>query len=144
MSDYIKELRSLIGNRPIIIVGATILVRNLEEILLQRRSDTGTWGLPGGSLELGESLEQAARRELIEETGLRAGELKLVNVFSGPEFFFVYPNGDQVHTVIVLFEASKVSGVLAPIDDESLELKYFPLNALPELESRAENILKTL
>ncbi|WP_419095828.1 NUDIX domain-containing protein [Halalkalibacter suaedae] len=79
---YIDELRKLIGNRPIISVGATILVVNAEKkILFQHRSDTLDWGLPGGSMELGETLEEVASRELKEETGLTANRFELLGVF---------------------------------------------------------------
>lgn len=142
---YIQELRNLIGNRPIIAVGATIMVYNqIGEILLQHRTDTNTWGLPGGSMEMGENIEETARRELFEETGLVAIKLKLLNVLSGPEFFFVYPNGDQMHTVIVLYEAIGVEGDLQINDNESKELRYFNLDAMPELESRAESVIRWL
>ena len=145
MANYIKELRELVGTRPIIGVGATVIVRNEHgAILLQKRSDTLTWGLPGGHLELGEDLLQTARRELFEETGLETEELVLLDVLSGPEFFFVYPNGDQMHTVIVLYEATRVHGHLRTGTGESVELKYFTLDALPPLESRAANVLKNL
>lgn len=53
---YISELRKTIGSRPIISVGATVLVtNNQQEVLFQHRSDTHDWGLPGGSMELGET-----------------------------------------------------------------------------------------
>jgi 8-oxo-dGTP pyrophosphatase MutT (NUDIX family) len=142
---YIQDLRKLIGSKPIIAVGATIVVYNKNsEILFQHRTDTDIWGLPGGSMEAGENIEETAKRELFEETGLIAKKLKLLNVLSGPEFFFVYPNGDQVYTVIVLYQAIEVEGDLHINDDESKELKYFNLDFLPELESRAENVVKWL
>ena len=142
---YIQDLRKLIGNSPIITIGATIIVYNQDgEILLQHRTDTNTWGLPGGSMEAGESIKETARRELFEETGLAATKLKLLNVLSGPEYFFTYPNGDQIHTVIVLYEAIEVKGDIHINDNESKELKYFNVNYLPELESRAENVIRWL
>jgi len=142
---YVNELRQIVGSKPIIVVGATVLVYdNQGRILLQHRSDTGTWGLPGGAMEPGETLEETARRELYEETGLEAHTFKLLGIFSGREFFFEYPNGDQIHTVIVLYEATDVVGHPKVYDEESLDLQYFSPDDLPKLESRAGELLKRL
>lgn len=140
--SYISELRKYIGHQPLINIGATIIVLNDEnEILLNLRSDTGTWGIIGGGMELGEGLEETAARELWEETGLKAERFELLDVLSGKELFFRYPNGDETYTVIVLYKAVGVSGVPRINDDESRCLKYFSVNALPELESRAEYVI---
>ncbi|MGY4795834.1 NUDIX hydrolase [Lysinibacillus fusiformis] len=143
---YITELRKHIGSRPIISIGATILVVNDDkQILFQHRSDTLDWGLPGGALELGETLEEAAARELHEETGLVANEFDLVGVFSGPDYYFRYPNGDEVYTVIHLYIAKNVRGILEIKDDESLKLTYFSKNELPDqLEKRTKLLLNNL
>lgn len=142
---YIQELRELIGNMPIVLVGATLVVYDDQNrILLQHRADTGTWGFPGGATEPGECIEEAGKRELYEETGLEAEDLKLLGVFSGPEFFFEYPNGDQTFTVIVLYEAINVTGTLRVNDAESLGLAYFPLDDLPELVATAKKIIGRL
>jgi 8-oxo-dGTP pyrophosphatase MutT (NUDIX family) len=140
---YISELRKHIGSRPIISIGATILVVNDEKkILFQHRSDTLDWGLPGGSMELNETLEEAAARELQEETGLVANEFDLIGAFSGPDYYFQYPNGDEVYTVIHLYRAKNVSGVLEMKDGESLNLTYFSKNELPNhLERRTKMLL---
>lgn len=143
---YIEGLRKLIGSRPIISVGATIIVLNDEsKILFQLRSDTMNWGLPGGSIELNESLEEVASRELYEETGLVAKKFDLIGVFSGPDYYFQYPNGDEIFTVITLYLAKNVSGVLEMKDGESLNLKYFSKCEIPDnIEKRTKVLLDNL
>ena len=141
--EYLSDLRKIVGNRPLLSSGATILVFNENrELLLNLRSDTNTWGIPGGSIELGETIEETAARELFEETGLRAKEFELLTVFSGRDFYFKYPNGDELYSVIPLFLAKDVTGDLHINDDESIELKYFDLYNLPVMESRADKIIE--
>lgn len=142
---YIMDLRKHIGHNPLIGVGATTLVFNdKKELLLNLRTDTNTWGIPGGSMELYETIEETAIRELKEETGICADELELVTVLSGKEFYFEYPNGDKMCTVIVLFKVSNYSGSIKVSDTESKALKFFPLNNLPAMESRAEKIVQKI
>ena len=139
---YIADLRKLVGHAPIIGVGATTLVFNKKnEILLNLRSDTGNWGIPGGSMELHEDIRETAVRELKEEAGITAESLELVDVLSGEDYYFEYPNGDKMCCVIVLFKVLNYSGEIKISDDESKELQFFSLNALPETESRAKAIL---
>ena len=139
---YIADLRKLVGHAPIIGVGATTLVFNEKnEILLNLRSDTGTWGIPGGSMELHEDIRETAVRELKEEAGITAESLELVDVLSGEDYFFEYPNGDKMCCVIVLFKVLNYSGEIKISDDESKELQFFSLNDLPKTESRAKAIL---
>ena len=81
--SYIQEMRNLIGNRPLLLVGTSVIVVQDRMILLQKRADTGDWGYPGGYLEPGETPEQSAARELLEETGLVANHLELYGAFGG-------------------------------------------------------------
>ncbi|WP_027890975.1 NUDIX hydrolase [Calidithermus chliarophilus] len=131
---YIAELRKLVGSRPLIMAGAGVLVLDgAGRLLLQKRVDNGLWSFIGGSMEPGETFEQTARRELWEEAGLEAGALRLLEVVSGPEFFYRYPNGDEVYNVGVLFLALEVRGSPRTDPSEGLELRYFGLDALPDL-----------
>lgn len=142
--SYLSELRKIVGHRPLLTAGATVLVINNGEILLNLRSDTETWGIPGGGLELGESLEETAYRELNEETGLSAEKMTLLTVLSGKDYYFEYPNGDMLYSVISLFLAKNISGDLEITDGESLKLQYFHFDSLPNLESRAKAIIDWL
>ncbi len=140
--SYIMNMRSKVGHEPIINVGSTILVFNKnKEILLNLRSDTNDWGIPGGGKELNETLEECAIRELKEETNLDASDLELVTVLSGNEYYYKYPNDDEVDCVIVLYQVKNYSGELKINDGESNKLKFFSLDNLPELESRAKAII---
>ncbi|MCK0470073.1 NUDIX hydrolase [Halalkalibacter sp. APA_J-10(15)] len=130
--DYIQHIRSIAGSQPLILTAASMIVIDDEgRVLLQHRTDTNTWGLPGGFMELGESIEEAARRELKEETGLTVHGMELFDVFSGKEFYFQYPNGDEVYNVIVSFVTKEVSGDIL-IDHESHDVRYFSFDELPE------------
>ncbi|MBR3869023.1 MAG: NUDIX domain-containing protein, partial [Clostridia bacterium] len=76
--SYIMDLRKVVGHRPLLQVGASVIV--VDEcgcILLQLRSDNNTWGYAGGSVEIDEKVEDTAKRELYEETGLIAKQLSL-------------------------------------------------------------------
>lgn len=126
MAEYMRELRRLVGHRPLLLVAAGVIVPDgAGRILLQRRADDGRWGIPGGGMDLGETLEETARRELREETGLVAGELVLLDVYSGPEFFLRYANGDQAYVVGATYLARSVSGEPEPDGIEGTELRYF-------------------
>ncbi|WP_308639817.1 NUDIX hydrolase [Paenibacillus silvisoli] len=126
---YIMDLRKTVGSRPLIMAGACVLIFNHEgQLLLQRRTDSNDWGTVGGSLEIGESLEEAAARELYEEAGLNAGFFKFITVLSGKDMYYKYPNGDEIYNVMAIYEANDLQGEPRVNDDESYELKYFSLD----------------
>lgn len=129
---YIMELRKIIGTRPIIMAGAcTILMNELGQILLQQRKDNGLWGLPGGSLERCESMEEVARRELYEETGLIAHKIKLLNIFSGMDLYYKYPHGDEVYNVVAAYVCRDYEGELRPEEEEVESLHFFKIEHIP-------------
>ena len=143
--SYVMDMRKKVGHEPIINVGSTILVFNQNnELLLNLRSDTNDWGIPGGGKELNETLEECAIRELKEETNLDINDLELVTVLSGNEYYYKYPNGDEVDCVITLYQARNYSGELNINDEESTQLKFFSFDNLPQLESRAESIINKI
>ena len=136
------NLRKYVGHEPLIGLGATTLVFNdKNELLLNLRTDTNTWGIPGGSMELYETIEETALRELKKECGITAEKLELLDVLSGKEYYFEYPNGDKMCTVIVLFKVMNYSGDVKISDGESKQLKFFSLDNLPNMETRAKAIV---
>ncbi|MDT0710908.1 NUDIX hydrolase [Mammaliicoccus sciuri] len=131
--DYISSLRDKVGHAPVILVGALVLIFNKDkQVLLQLRSDNESWGLPGGTMELGESFEEAATREVYEETNLEIQNLKFITNFSGKDYHMVYPNGDQAYTVTALFESEEYEGELSADIKETQNLKFFDLDKLPQ------------
>jgi 8-oxo-dGTP pyrophosphatase MutT (NUDIX family) len=129
--EYYKYLRQYVGHRPIILPGSVVIILNEQnEVLLQKRHD-GYWGLPGGLMDLGESFEEVAKREVFEETGLVVENLKLINVFSGSEYFLKVSNGDELYSVTAVYYTSDVSGDLKIDYSESENMQYFSVNNLP-------------
>lgn len=118
-----RDYERALGIRPS--VSAVILDRR-GRLLLQQRSDGGQWGLPGGSVEIGESVAAAVRREVREETGLIVTVRRLIGVYSEPERQVVrYPDGNVWHYVNVCFECAARGGALRTCD-ETLALGWFP------------------
>ena len=130
---YILDLRKTVGHRTLIQVGASVLVEDIQgRVLLQLRADNHCWGYCGGSMEPDEQAEDTARRELLEETGLIAENLELFGVWSGPELHYVYPNGDEVSNVDIVFLCRDFSGELKPQVGEVEALRFFAVDEIPQ------------
>jgi 8-oxo-dGTP pyrophosphatase MutT (NUDIX family) len=131
--DYIKYLRSMVGNEKVLMVVASALVFDKENrVLMQNRSDNGQWCFPGGFMELGESIQDTARREVFEETGLLLDKLELFGIYSGPEYDKTFSNGDQVSLVHISFICKQYKGELIESNEEYILNKFFGLDELPE------------
>ncbi|QHA91853.1 NUDIX domain-containing protein [Bacillus sp. N1-1] len=93
--DYIQHLRSMVGHEKVIMVVAGAMVFDTENrLLLQLRTDSESWGLPGGFMDLNESVQETARREVLEETGLVLKEMSLFGIYSGSDKEKTFDNGD--------------------------------------------------
>ena len=132
MIEYIKTMRKYIGHERLLIVGASVFIYKDGRLLLQKRKDNGCWGDHGGCCELGEAVEETAKRELYEETGLIANSMELLGVFSGKDLFYTYPNGDMVSNVNIAFLCEDFSGDFLHETDETDDLQWFPFDKLPE------------
>ena len=130
--NYIKWLRSKVGHEKIILLFAGGCIFNDKgEVLLQKRTDSNKWGFPGGAVELGETPQMAAIREVKEETGLDVEVGELIGIYT--ECNMEYPNGDKAQSVCIAYELKMVGGNLSCDKGETLELRYFPLDDTPEL-----------
>ena len=106
-----------------------LIIRN-GKILFQRRTDNGKWGLIGGLLEMNETYEEAALREIREETGLKVQLDSFLGIYHNHNM--VWNNGDAAHVICAYYTASIVSGE-PRIDEESYELRFFGKDELPAL-----------
>ncbi len=128
--DYIKELRVQIGSRKIILNCAGAIIVQNGKILMQRRSDNNRWGLIGGLMELHETYEETALREIYEETKLHVRLTSFLGIFHNHDM--VWSNGDRAHTIGAYFTAEILAGY-PQTDEESLELRFFAPEDLPDL-----------
>jgi 8-oxo-dGTP diphosphatase len=131
---HIARLRQYIGHDTILTPATAAIIRDERgRVLLIRRGDGRGWSLPGGTMEPDERIVDSLVREAWEETGLEVEPLRVVGVYSDPAFMHVvFPNRDEVHFVSITFECRVVGGQLCPDGEESLEIRYFPPDDLPE------------
>lgn len=129
---YIENLRKLIGHEPVIFVRPSVVVINeSQEILLVQYQDK-TWGIPGGLMEPGESVEECAQRELKEEIGIEVKNLKLVEVVSGKHLYTKLKNGDEYYNVLIGYICTEYEGDIKPDGIEVIDAKFFKATELPE------------
>ncbi len=131
--NYIAEMRKAVGHDLVMTVGCGVLIENDKgQVLLQKRSDTGQWCVPGGALEPGETYIEAATRELKEEVGITVSDLKLFGLYSGDDREIHYPSGDVVYSLSVIFITRSYSGEISDSDYEVLEHRFFDRNNIPK------------
>ena len=131
---YITALREVWGHQPLLLPGVSgVVLRgdpDSEQVLLGRRADNGRWSVPAGIVEPGEQPADCVVRELWEETRVRVAVERLVSVIAdGP---VSYPNGDVCQYISMTFRCRYLSGAATVGDDESLEVDWFDLDALPD------------
>jgi ADP-ribose pyrophosphatase YjhB (NUDIX family) len=108
-----------------------------------RRADfPGLWSCPGGGIELGESADEAARREAREETGLEVAIVRLLGVYTGPRYAVRYPNGDETQPIALCYLCRPTGGQLRADGAESLACDWFSPDALPPLTVESTDIIR--
>lgn len=131
--DYVRTMRKLIGHETLFTVGCGTIIENSNgQILLQRRTDTGAWGVPGGVMELGETFHETMLREVEEETNLVCRNMKLFGIYSGPAGYAEYPNGEKVYSIQIIFLVDDYSGELKREGMESMDHRFFSKEELPQ------------
>ena len=123
----------MIGNSPLIIVRPSVAIINKKgEILLSRYSGA-TWGIPGGILQLNESVEDCIKRNVQEDIGLYINDLKLFGVYSGTELFTKPEDGeDEYQTVAIGYLCTNFEGTVTPDENQAIEAEFFKLDQVPE------------
>jgi len=138
--DFVAGLRAHIGHDLLwLSTAAGVVLDSDNGVLLQRRSDTGGWALPGGIIDPAEEPADAAVREIFEETGVTVVPERLVAVTVSPPM--TYPNGDRVQYLEITFRCRPVTGHARVNDAESLEVGWHPLDALPALSEHTQSLL---
>lgn len=112
---------------------AVIFDESHEKVLLTKRADNGQWCLPSGGADPGESVEETVIREVWEETGLRIRVLRLVGVYSDPNWLVVYNDDNTVQIVALNFEVEIIDGVPG-LSEETTDWGYFSLAEMEEMD----------
>lgn len=134
--EYIARIRSALGSERILIPAtALVLINELGEVLLHMRGRSGDWGLPGGLMDIGETVIESVMREAKEETGLAIESPELFGVFSGTKHEVDYPDGNKTAPMVLAFYSKEYSGTLET-SAESPQLGFFSFQDLPKNMNR--------
>ncbi|MFI6080710.1 NUDIX hydrolase [Streptomyces sp. NPDC051217] len=140
--DFIREIRATAGHKLLLLPGVSAIVFDDDgRVLLGRRADTGNWSIIGGIPEPGEQPAVTAEREVYEETAVRCTAERVVLIQALPEPI-TYPNGDLCQYMDITMRCRATGGEARVNDDESLEVAWFPVDALPELREFAKFRIK--
>lgn len=144
ISAYLKSIREKVGHDLLFVPAVSAIIFNdAGEVLLHQSSDDGNWYTIGGAMDPGEEPAEACVREALEETGLRVVPERIVSVHTSPPV--TYANGDRIMYVGIAFRCRIVGGMLRVGDDESLDVRYFPIGHLPPLrEDQRLRVLKAV
>jgi ADP-ribose pyrophosphatase YjhB (NUDIX family) len=121
--EYFDDPNAPRANSLVVAVTA-VVVSDQGELLLQKRTDNDLWGLPGGAMNIGESIGQAVIREVKEETSLDVEPTGVVGIYSDPGRIIAYANGEVRREFSICFTARIIGGQLAVGDQEATEVRF--------------------
>lgn len=136
------DLRQTTGPERVITMGAGAIIQNERgQVLLTFRRE-GLWGIPAGLMELGETISGTLVREAKEEMDVDIAVRELVGVFTGPDTYHTYPDGNHVQIVSTLFRADLLTHDFKPDGDETRDIGWFDLNQLPDMVPRHRRLVE--
>jgi|ERR1019366_609884 8-oxo-dGTP pyrophosphatase MutT (NUDIX family) len=145
-TDYIHDPHAPQANS-LVPAASAIIPNNEGKLLLHRRSDNGLWALPGGAMEIGESIAETVIREVKEETGFTVHPDSLIGIYTDPHHVIAFSNGEVRQQFSLCFACTIVGGTMQE-SDESFEVKFFfpheiePLNMHPSIRLRLQHYLE--
>lgn len=130
---YCDDLREMIGTSPLIVVRPSVAIMNKKGEILLSRNVGGNWTIPGGMLQLNESVEECITRIVLEDIGIKTLALKLFGVYSGKELINrVEESGDEYHSVAIGYLCTEYEAEITHDRKQGIEARFFGLNHLPE------------
>ena len=130
--DYHHYIRKLVGTSPIILTAAGVVVTNKKnQLLLFKRVESGIWDIPGGHMDIGESLEETAIRETFEETGIIVHSLDLIQIVSGKDAVIRDAHGVETYYVTAIYKCTNFGGELRG-SVEGQDVGFFDIQQLPQ------------
>lgn len=131
--DYIDDPNAPKANSLVPSVNA-IVTNDVGQVLLIKRTDNGNWSLPGGAMDLGETIRQAAIRETLEETGIQIEVTGISGIYTDPGHVLHYTSNDEVRQEFsVVFTARPLSGQ-PTASDESSRVEWISPDELDALQ----------
>lgn len=124
MSEFYRRVRERVGSDLLLIPAVAAIIRDEDGRILVQQKHDGTWSLPAGAMEPGESPASAVVRETHEETGLRVQPERVAGVVGGASCRVKYPNGHEVEYVVMVFDCAVTGGGLIDTNDETSRLAF--------------------